>query len=44
MHVTMELLGSPKNKITKDETGKNVPLLEITEAVLAHCNIINDDY
>ena len=44
MHVTMELLGSPKNKITKDETGKNVPLLEITEAVLVHWNIINDDY
>ena len=28
---TMKLLGSTKNKITKDENGKNVPHLEITE-------------
>ena len=26
----MRLLGSPKNKITKDENGKNLPDLEIT--------------
>ena len=44
MHVTMELLGSTKNKTTKDETGKNVPHLEIIEVVLVYCNIVNDDY
>ena len=38
-HATMELLGSTKSKITKDESGKNVSHLEITEVVLAHCNI-----
>ena len=41
---TMKLLGSNKNKITKDENGKNVPHLEITEVVLVHCNIVNNDY
>ena len=30
----MKLLGSPKN----------VPHLEITEVVLVHCNIVNNDY
>ena len=41
---TMELLGSTKIKITKDENGENVPHLEITEVVLIHFNIINNDY
>ena len=40
----MKLLGSTKNKITKDENGENVPPLEITEVVLVHCNIVNNDY
>ena len=40
----MKLLGSTKNKITKDKNGKNVPHLEITEVVLVHCNIVNNDY
>ena len=40
----MKLLGSTKNKITKDKNGENVPRLEITEAVLVHCNIVNNDY
>ena len=40
----MKLLGSTKNKITKDKNGENVPHLEITEVVLIHCNIVNDDY
>ena len=39
----MKLLGSTKTKITKDKNGKNVPNLEITEVVLIHCNIINND-
>ena len=41
---TMKLLGSTKNKITKDKNGKNVPHLEITEVVLVHCNMVNNDY
>ena len=39
-----KLVGSTKNKITKDENGKNVPNLEITEEVLVHCNIVNNTY
>ena len=41
---TVKLLGSIDKKITKDENGKNVPHLEITEVVLVHCNIVNNDY
>ena len=40
----MKLLGSNENKITKDKNGENVPHLEITEVVLVHCNIVNNDY
>ena len=40
----MKLLESTKNKITKDKNGENVPHLEITEVVLVHCNIVNNDY
>ena len=40
----MKLLGSTKSKITKDENGENVFYLEITEVVLAHCNIVNNNY
>ena len=40
----MQLLGSTENKITKRKNGENVPHLEITEAVLVHCNIVNNDY
>ena len=43
-HETMKLLGSTENKITKDKNGGNVPHLEITEVVLAHCNIANNHY
>ena len=41
---TMKLLRSTKNKITKDKNGKSVPHLEITEVLLVHCNIVNNDY
>ena len=41
---TMKLLGSTENKITKDKNDENVPHLEITEVVLVHCNIFNNDY
>ena len=40
----MKLLRSAESKITKDENGENAPHLEITEVVLARCNIINNDY
>ena len=40
----MKLLGSTKNKITEDKNSENVPHLEITEIVLVHCNIVNNDY
>ena len=39
----MKLLGSIGNKITKDKNGENVPHLEITEVVLVHCNIVNNN-
>ena len=39
---TMKLLGSTKNKTTKDKNGENVPHLEITEVVLVHCIIVNN--
>ena len=41
---TMKLRGSTKSKITKDKNGENVSHLEITEVVLVHCNIVNNDY
>ena len=41
---TMKLFGSTENIITKDKNGQNVPHLEITEVVLVHCNIVNNDY
>ena len=44
MSETMKLLGNAENKITKDKNGENVPLLEITEIVFIHGNIVNNDY
>ena len=41
---TMKLLWSTINKITEDKNGENVPHLEITEVVLVHCNMVNNDY
>ena len=40
----IKLLGSTENKITKDKNGENVPHSEITEVVLIHCNIVNNDH
>ena len=39
----MKLLGSTKSKIHIGKSDENVPHLEITEVVLVHCNIINND-
>ena len=41
---TIKLLRSIENKIDKNKNGENAPHLEITEVVLVHCNIVNDDY
>ena len=46
-HLTPEitkLLGSTKSKINKDKNSENIPHLEITEVILVHCNIVNNDY
>ena len=40
----MKLLGSTKIKITKNGNDENVPYFEITEVVLVHYNIANNDY
>ena len=40
----MKLLGSTESKITKNKNGENVPHLAITEVVLIHGNIVNNDY
>ena len=40
----MKLLESTKSKITKDKNGENITHLEITEVVIVHCNIVNNNY
>ena len=40
---TMKLLGNTENKLTKEKWWK-LPHLEITEVVLVHCSIFNNDY
>ena len=40
----MKVLGSTEHKINKDENGENVLHFEITEVVLVHSNIVNNDY
>ena len=40
----MKLFGSTKSKINKNKNGENMRHLEITEVILGHCNIVNDDY
>ena len=40
----MKLLGSTENKIIKDKNRENVPHLKVTEVVLVHFNIVNNDY
>ena len=39
-----KLLGSTKNKATKDEHGKNLTHLKMIEVVLFHCDIVSNDY
>ena len=40
----MKVLGSNTSKVTKDKNGENMPNLEITEVILVHCNVVNNDY
>ena len=40
----MKFFGSTKSKITKDKSRENVPHLEITEVVLVHWDIVDNDY
>ena len=44
MFETMQLFGSTKIKITKDENGENVLHLEVAEVLLIDCNIVNKDH
>ena len=41
---TMKLLGSTEDIIDSDKSSKNVPRLENVEAVLVHCNLVNNSY
>ena len=40
---TMKVVGSTENRIPSFKNGENVPHLKITEVVLVHCNIVNND-
>ena len=40
----MKLFGRAKSKMTKNKNGENMPHLEISEVVLVHCNVVNNDY
>ena len=40
----MKSLESNKSKVTKNENGKNVSHLEITNVVLVYINIVNNGY
>ena len=40
----MKLLGSTKKVVDKYKNGENVPMLEIVEVVLVHCNLVKNDY
>ena len=41
---TIKQFGSTESKISKDKNFENVSHLEITQVVLVHCNIFNNDY
>ena len=40
----MKLLGSTSSIIDADKNSENVPKLENVEAVLVHCNLVNNSY
>ena len=41
---TTKLFWSTESKTTRDKNGENVPHSEITEVVLVHCNVVNNDW
>ena len=41
---TMKLLRSTKSKLAKNKNDENAPPLEITEVILIHCNVVNNNY
>ena len=41
---TMQLLGSTRHTIDADKNSENVPRLENVEAVLVHCNLVNNSH
>ena len=41
---TIKLLGSSKKDVDQDKDGENVPKVESFEAVLVHCNLVNENY
>ena len=41
---TMKLLGSTEEHVDKVKDGEDVPKLESVEAVLLHCNLVNNSY
>ena len=41
---TIKLSGSTKDTIDVDKNSENVPKLENVEAVLVHCNLVNNSY
>ena len=41
---TMKVLGKTESRVTKVKNDENGLQLEITEVVLFHCNIINNQY
>ena len=40
----MKLIGSTKKVIDKTKNGENVPSLEVVEAVLVQCNLVDNRY
>ena len=40
----MQLLGSSKKVIDKNKEGEIILRLETVEAVLVHCNLVNNNY
>ena len=44
MPETMKLFGSTKQLIDKTKNRENVPSLEVVQAVLVHCNLVDIQY
>ena len=40
----IKLLGSTRKDVDEDKDGEDVPKLESVELILAHCNLVNNNY